>query len=195
MSDGTLNATIDFSFFGGGYLQVTGDLPSSAISPTLVSYGTVPIFGDIQPVTIDFTFTGGIETPIIDGRAANLSFGFTGSSTVEFGVQRYASVANNVLFDYTATSTGYNLTHANFNPTLEFTLETSLGVFSLGDGAGLYSFGVTSTGLNISTRPYSDNGASYVSFDAIDSNGVDIVDESNSLHIINDGITYAVILQ
>jgi len=191
-ANGTFSTTLDFDFFGGGYLQLSGEV-SGLIETSFVSYAQVPIFAE-APLTLDFVFTAGIETSTVYG-SANLTFGFDAGGTIEFGVSRYGSVANTVIFEYTAESSGYVTTHANFNPTLEFTLDTNIYVFSEGDSAGLYSFSVQSTGLNISTRTYSRDGASYCSFNGIDFNDLHINDESNSINIINNGITQVEILQ
>ena len=195
-ANGAVITTLDFEFFGGGYTQLSGEV-SGIIEPSLVSYAKIPIVGYIEPVTLDFTFTAGIETPTIYGNA-NLSFGFTGSATVEFGVERYATVGANtqaILFEYTANSAGYVTTHAYFNPTLEFTLSTNIYIFSLGDSSGSYSFDVESTGINVSTRSYSINGANYCEFDAVDFNDVQIIAQSNYVEIVNNGTTQAEILQ
>jgi len=195
-ANGAVTTTIDFEFFGGGYTQLSGEV-SGIIEPSLVSYAKIPIVGQIEPVTLDFTFSAGIETPTIYGRA-DLSFGFTGAGTAEFGVQRYGTVGADtqaVLFDYTANSAGYVTTHAYFNPTLEFKLDTNIYVFSLGDSSGSYSFNVESTGLNISTRSYSRDGASYCSFDGNDFNDVQINAQSNYIEILNNGTNQAEILQ
>lgn len=195
-ANGAVTTTIDFDFFGGGYTQLSGEV-SGIIEPSLVSYAKIPIVGQIEPITLDFTFSAGIETPTIYGRA-DLSFGFTGAGTAEFGVQRYGAVGANtkaILFDYTANSIGNVTTHGYFNSTLEFTLDTNIYVFSLGDSSGSYSFNVESTGLNISTRSYSINGANYCSFDAVDFNDVQINAQSNYIEIVNNGTTQAEILQ
>lgn len=191
-ANGAFSTTLDFDFFGGGYLQLSGEV-SGLIETSFVSYAQVPIFAE-APLTLDFEFTAGIETPTVYGNA-NLSFSFDAGGVIEFGVSRYGSVANNVLFDYTSESLGYVKTHAYFSPTLEFTLDTNIYVFSEGDSAGLYNFSVESTGLNISTRSYSRDGASYCSFNGIDFNDLHINDESNSIKIINNGMTQAEILQ
>jgi len=196
-ANGAVTTTLDFDFFGGGYLQLSGEV-SGLIETSITSIANAPVTGIILPVTLDFAFEAGIETPTVYGRAADLNFDFAASSTVEFGVQIFGGVGieeKAILFEYTAESSGYNLTHANFNPTLEFTLNTDIYVFSLGDTGGSYGFSVESNGLNISTRSYSRDGATYCDFDAVDFNDVYIKLESNSIEINNNGITYAEIIQ
>lgn len=195
-ANGAVSTTLDFEFFGGGYTQLSGEV-SGIIEPSLVSYAKNLIVGEISPVNLDFTFSAGIETPILYGRANN-TIDFSVSGTAEFGVQRYGTVGAQekvVLFDYTASSSGYVTTHLNFNPTLEFTLDTNIYLFSIGDSVGSYGFSFESTGLNISTRSYSRDGATYCSFDGNDFNDVQISAQSNSITIINNGITQAEILQ
>ena len=193
-ANGAVTTTVDFTYFGGGYVQVSGEV-SGSIDPSFVFDGRIPIYGEINPVTIDFGFSAGIETPTIYGRVPDASFDFTSYSFVEFGVQRYLSVANNTLFDYTANSEGYVTTHVNFNPTLDFNLDTHIYVFSLGDTTGTYTFSVDSVGLNVSTRQYSKTGGNYVSFDGIDNNEYRLVDPKNGINLISNGISKAEILQ
>jgi hypothetical protein len=193
-ANGAVTTTLDFQYFGGGVIQVSGGL-SGVIDNSFVFDGVVPIVGHIEPVTIDFSFGAGIETPTIYGKVEDASFDFTSYSFVEFGVQRYLSVANNTLFDYSATSEGYVTTHVNFNPTLDFNLDTHIYVFSLGDGNGVYSFSVDSLGLNVSTREYSKTGGNYVTFDGIDNNEYRLVDPTNGLNLISNGMSKADILQ
>tara|TARA_R110000796_G_C14497494_1_gene428513 strand:- start:233 stop:826 length:594 start_codon:yes stop_codon:yes gene_type:complete len=191
-ANGTFLTTLDFDFFGGGYVQLSGEV-SGLIETSFVSYAQLPINGE-SALALDFAFTGGIETPTVYGAAPNLSFDFVVSSTMEFGVERNGSVANNVIFEYTTESSGYVTTHAYFNPTLEFTLDTNIYVFSEGDSAGLYSFAVESTGINVSTRSYSRDGGNYCEFNIVDFNDAWINDESNSVKIINNGMTQAEII-
>lgn len=198
-ANGAVTTTLDFDFFGGGYTQLAGGV-SGAIETSFVSYAKVPIVGEIQPITLDFSFVSSITAPIIQA-SADLSFSITGYGTMEFGVQRFATVdgpdANTqaILFEYTANSAGSVITHGYFTPTLDFTLDTHIYVFSLGDTTTGYSFNVESTGLNVSTRSYSRDGGSYCSFNSVEFNETIINDESNSIKINNTGITYAEILQ
>jgi len=192
-ANGAVSTTVDFTYFGGGAVQVSGEV-SGLIGTSFVFDGVVPVYGEIEPVTIDFSFSGGVETPTIYA-TAEVGFDFSSYSFIEFGDQRYLSVANNVLFDYTANSTGYVTTHANFNPTLDFNLDTNIYIFSLGDGTGTYSFDIESLGYNISTREYSKTGGNYVSFDGIDKNATNVINPSNGIKLLNNGISKAEILQ
>ena len=73
-ANGAIITTLDFSFFGGGYLEVTGEATGS-LPMIFGSSAVVPITGEIQPVTLDFIFQAGIETPTVYGEA-NLSISF-----------------------------------------------------------------------------------------------------------------------
>ena len=196
-ANGAVTTTLDFDFFGGGVITASGEV-LGLIETSITSIANVPVNGIILPVTLGFDIEAGIETPTIYGRAADLGFDLVASSTVEFGVQRFGGVGieeKAILFEYTTESSGYNLTHANFNPTLEFTLNTDIYVFSLGDTSVSYDFSIDSTAINISTRSYSRDGATYCDFDAVDFNDAYIKLESNSIEINNNGITYAEIIQ
>ena len=193
-ANGAFSTTLDFEFFGGGYTQLSGGV-SGFIETSFVSYAQIPIAGTLNNFNLDFELIGFITAPIIQA-SAELSFGFTSSSTIEFGVIRYATVEYGALvIPFTQSAQGYNLTHAHFNPTLEFTLDTNIYVWSAGDSVGSYGFSVESLGVNVSTRTYSKDGANYVVFNQIDFNDLHINDESNSIKIISNGMTQAEIIQ
>jgi hypothetical protein len=192
-ANGAVSTTLDFEYFGGGYVSLSGEV-SGLIDTSLIFSGSLPIVGEISPITIDFGFSAGIETPTIYGQIAPQVIPFSSYSFVEFGVQRYLSVANNVLFDYTANSSGYLTTHVNFNPTLEFNLDTHIYVFSLGDSAGTFNFSVEGLGLNVTTREYSETGGNFVNFNEIDFNNSDVIQPHNGLVLINNGISQAEII-
>jgi hypothetical protein len=194
-ANGAFSTTLDFEFFAGGYTTLSGEV-SVSIEPSLVSYARVPITGTLNDFNLNFSFTGTITPPTILASAENLSFGFTSSSFVEFGVQRYAAAEyGSLVIPFSATGQGYNLTHAYLNKTLDFTLNTKIYVFSLGESAGSYGFNLESTGLNISTRAYSRDGANYCTFNGVNFNGVTINKQSNSVRIIDNGIRHAEVLQ
>ena len=194
-ANGAFSTTLDFEFFAGGYTTLTGGV-SATIEPSLVSYAQVPITGTLNNFNLDFAFAGIVSAPIIQASAENLNFGFTSSSFIEFGVQRYARAEyGSLVIPFSATGEGYNVTHAYLNKTLDFTLNTNIYVFSIGDSAGSYDFSLQSTGLNISTRAYSRDGANYCTFNAIDFNDAIIKDQSNSVRIIDNGKRHAEVIQ
>jgi hypothetical protein len=192
-ANGAIITTLDFSFFGGGYLEVTGEATGS-LPMIFGSSAVVPITGEIQPVTLDFIFQAGIETPTVYGEA-NLSISFDSYGFIEFGVQRFGEVgqANQaILFEYTANSAGYVTTHGYFDNTLNFNLDTNIFVFSLGETSGFINgWGVNSTALNISTREYSEDGINIVDIDKIEFNDALVLVDSNYVEINPNGITYA----
>jgi hypothetical protein len=194
-ANGAFSTTLDFEFFAGGYTTLTGEA-SVSIEPSLVSYARVPITGTLDDFNLNFSFTGRITPPIIQASAEDLSFGFTSSSFIEFGVQRYAKAEyGSLVIPFTQSAQGYNLTHAYLNKTLSFTLNTKIYVFSLGESAGTYGFNLESTALNVSTRAYSRDGANYCTFNGVNFNGVTINKQSNSVRIIDNGIRQAEVLQ
>jgi hypothetical protein len=194
-ANGAFSTTLDFEFFAGGYTTLSGEV-SVSIEPSLVSYARVPITGTLNDFNLNFSFTGTITPPIILASAENLNFGFTSSSFIEFGVQRYAKAEyGSLVIPFTQSAQGYNLTHAYLNKTLDFTLNTKIYVFSLGESAGSYGFNLESTALNISTRAYSRDGANYCTFNGVNFNGVSINKQSNSVRIIDNGIRHAEVLQ
>lgn len=194
-ANGEFSTTLDFEFFAGGYVTLSGEA-SVSIEPSLVSYAKVPITGTLSEFNLDFIFAGTIVPPTIQALAQNLSFNFTSSSTVEFGVQRYAKAEfGSLVIPFTQSAQGYNLTHAYLNASLDFTLNTDIYVFSLGSSAGSYGFNLQSTALNISTRVYSRNGANYYAFNGINFNCATINKESNSVTIIDNGVRHATVLQ
>lgn len=194
-ANGAFSTTLDFEFFAGGYTTLSGEV-SVSIEPSLVSYARVPITGTINDFNLNFSFTSTIVPPTIQASAENLTFGFTSSSTVEFGVQRYARAEyGSLVIPFTQSAQGYNLTHAYLNKTLDFTLNTEIYVFSLGESTGSYEFSLESTGLNISTRSYSRDGANYCTFNGVNFNGATITKQSNNVRIIDNGIRHAEVLQ
>jgi hypothetical protein len=194
-ANGAFSTTLDFEFFAGGYTTLTGEV-SVSIEPSLVSYAKVPITGIINDFNLNFSFIGAIVPPTIQASAENLSFGFTSSSFIEFGVQRYAKAEfGSLIIPFTQSAEGYNLTHAYLNKTLDFTLNTKIYVFSLGESAGSYGFSLESAGLNISTRAYSRDGANYYTFNGVNFNDVTINAQSNSVRIIDNGVRHAEVLQ
>jgi hypothetical protein len=194
-ANGAFSTTLDFEFFAGGYTTLTGEV-SVSIEPSLVSYAKVPITGIINDFNLNFSFIGAIVPPTIQASAENLSFGFTSTSFIEFGVQRYAKAEyGSLVIPFTQSAQGYNLTHAYLNKTLDFTLNTKIYVFSLGESVGSYGFSLESTGLNISTRAYSRDGANYYTFNGVNFNDVTINAQSNSVRIIDNGVRHAEVLQ
>lgn len=194
-ANGAFLTTLDFEFFAGGYTTLSGEA-SVSIEPSLVSYARVPITGTLNDFNLNFSFTGTITPPTIQALAQNLNFGFTSSSFIEFGVQRYARAEfGSLVIPFTQSAQGTNTTHAYLNKTLDFTLNTDIYVFSLGSSVGSYGFNLESTALNISTRSYSRDGGNYYKFNGVNFNSAVINKQSNSVTIIDNGSRHATVLQ
>lgn len=193
-ANGALTSTLDYSYIGGGVVRVSGTSSSDFVL-AFDSTAVVPITGTIQPVTLDLTLSdAGVETPTIQASATNLSFGFTGSGTIEFGVQRYLTAPyGNIQTSFTANSQGYVVVSGTFDNTLEFSSDTHIYVFSEGPVAVDFGFEVSSVGINVSTHNYSKVGSNDIKFNAVDNNGLKFPSESNGIRLVTNGVGYAVV--
>ena len=191
-ANGAFSSTLDYSIIGGGVVSVKGPL-SVQINPSISLEGRVPIYGEIQPFTLDLTIVSGIETPTIYAEAPNLSFGFTQYSTIEFGVQKWLESTNNSI-EFTANSAGFLPVAGNADILFEFLSSTNIYVFSEGPVSVETSFSLASKARNVSTHYYTRVGENYVRFDS-ESNGVKILDNSNGIRIADNGIREADIIQ
>lgn len=197
-ANGAFTTTLDFQYFGGGYVQVSGPV-SVSIDPIFESIGLLPVSGELQPQTLSFSLAeAGIETPTIQGIAENLtiSFDMNQSGFIEFGVQRYASAEwGSLIVPFTANSEGYSVVSGTFNNVLEFTSDTNIYVFSEGPALGSIPYFVAGKGTNVSSHIYDKIGANYVDIDGVDHNDVHISVQSNAVKIIDNGIRQAEIIQ
>lgn len=197
-ANGTFTSTLDYDFFGGGYVFTSGTA-SGSIDPILDASARVPITGEIQPITISFELTeAGIETPTIYGSAENLSIDFTvdQSGRIEFGVQRYLTTnSNTMIISFGGSANGYSIVSGVLDQFLTFTPDTNIYVFSEGPALGIIDFSVLSKGTNAATHVYSLFGSNDLTFNSIDYNDVKIVAESNDVKIIDNGIRQAEIIQ
>lgn len=197
-ANGTFTSTLDYDFFGGGYVFTSGTA-SGSIDPILDASARVPIVGEIQPQSISFSLTeAGIETPTIYGSAENLSIDFTldQSGRIEFGVQRYLTTnSNTMIISFGGSANGYSIVSGVLDQVLTFTPDTNIYVFSEGPALGIIDFSVLSKGTNAATHVYSLFGSNDLTFNSIDYNDVKIVAESNDVKIIDNGIRQAEIIQ
>lgn len=197
-ANGTFTSTLDYDFFGGGYVRSSGEA-SGNIGLSLDSSARVQIVGEIQPQFISFELTdAGIETPTIYGSAENLSIDFTidESGFIEFGVQKYlVTNANTMIIPFGGSAEGYSIVSGTLNQVLTFTSDINIYVFSEGPSFGSIGFSVSSKGTNASTHIYDRIGANYCSFDGIEHNNVQIVAQSNDVKILDNGIRQAEIIQ
>lgn len=197
-ANGTFTSTLDYEFFGGGVVYTSGEV-SGSIDASLDASARVPIVGEIQPQFISFSLTeAGIETPTIYGSAENLSIDFSlnQSGFIEFGVQKYLTTnANTMVIPFSGSANGYSIVSGTLNQVLAFIPETNIYVFSEGPASGSVSFSVLSKGTNASTHVYSEKGANMCSIYEDSFNNVQISAHSNDVRIINDGTSFADIIQ
>ena len=192
-ANGVFTSTIDYTFFGGGYSIVSGGVPDQTIDMVLDNSGIVSIIGEMQPFALDFTFASEITPPFIYG-SAELSFGFTGSATLEFGIQTFGSSEWINRLEFSANGFAETVVAGVGDITLPFILDTNIFVFSLGDGLTGFDFSIEGKGTNLSTHLFSTTGDNSLKFIDNDFNGYLIPKESNAVKIISDGATDVEIL-
>jgi len=191
-ANGSFSSTLDYTFFGGGVVQVSGEIPTYDFPLSLVSTATLPIYAS-STNNLDFIFTGGVENPANNGQV-NATFGFTGSATVEIGISRFAKSEWSNRFEFTANAEGLVVVSATFDNVLPFTTETNIYVFSEGPASGTFDFSVAALGTNVSTHAYSRTGGNAVKIGDVEFNGVRIPAATNGLRVINNGITHAEVI-
>ena len=192
-ANGVFTSTIDYTFFGGGYSIVSGGVPDQTIDMVLDNSGVVSIIGEMQPLALDFTFASEITPPFIYG-SAEVSFGFTGSATLEFGIQTFGSSEWINRLEFTSNSFAETVIAGVGDVTLPFTLDTNFFIYSLGDGDTAFGFSVAGKGTNLSTHQFSTTGSNSLKFINNDFNGCLIHKESNAVKIVNNGGTDVEIL-
>ena len=192
-ANGALTSTLDFDFIAGAVLSVKGPL-SVEIGVTTSLTGVVPIYGELEPYTLDFNGQASIETPTIYASATDLSTSFTVSGTIEFGVTRELEANNQINFTLD-TVPGFVITHGTADITLPFLSDTNIYVFSEGPVSVATSFLLAGKGLNWDTHVYDRTGVNGIKFTGDESNGVNIKIESNGVKLVSNGIGYAEIIQ
>jgi hypothetical protein len=192
-ANGVFTSSLDYTFFAGGFSIVTGGVPAQTIDYTLNSDVFVPITGDMQTLPLDFVFSAAITPPIIQA-SADLSFGFTGNSFLEFGIQSFLSSEWINRIEFSANGFAETVVAGVGDITLPFILDTNIFVFSLGDGLTGFDFSVEGKGTNLSTHLFSTTGDNSLKFIDNDFNGYLIPKESNAVKIISDGATDVEIL-
>ena len=189
-ANGTFSSTLDYDFFGGGYITIQGGV-SGSIDPAISSTSKVYIVGESTNNSIDFTFSSAAQMPPAQGTLEQ-TIDFTFSSTVEFGIIRWATANNRIDFSLD-TAEGYNLTHGNLNKTLPFFISITADQFSLADTTVSYDFVLSGKGINISTHTYDRIGTNGVTF-RDNYNGISIVDQFTDVNIRDNGSTSVRIL-
>ena len=193
-ANGAFSSTLDYTFIGGGVLRVRGPV-SVSIEPSIDASAAVPISGEIQPQSIDFTLTeAGIETPTIQARV-DVSTSFTASATAEQGITSNLRSFYTNRIEFTANSEGYVVVSGSADLTLPLTTNTNIFVFSEGPVAGSISFSLSSQAYNMTNRVRSRTGENSVMFKTNEFNVVRIKSESNDVRLVDSGIRQADIIQ
>lgn len=191
-ANGAFTSTLDFDFIAGAVVSVKGPL-SVQIDVSADLTGRVPIYGEIQPYTLELAGQSSIETPTLYASATDLSTSFNVSGTIEFGTQIYLDANNSI--DFTLdTVPGTVTTHARADLLLEFPSITNIYVFSEGPVSVSTSFSLAGVGLNWDTHIYDRYGANGVRFTGPESNGTNIKIESNGVKLVSNGIGLAEII-
>ena len=189
-ANGTFTSTLDYDFFGGGFVIVRGGA-SGSIDPTISSTSKVYIVGESSNNTISFSFDSTAQMPPASG-VLEQELTFTFSATAEFGVQRWATANNRIEFAF-EPMIGNILTHGSLDETIPFNIVSTAYQFSLGDSTVSYQFEFSGKGINISTHTYDKIGTNGIAF-ADNLNGVSIVSHLNMVDIREDGSTEVKIL-
>jgi hypothetical protein len=193
-ANGALSSTLDYTFIGGGVLQVKGPVFVS-IDPTFVASATVPIYAELQPYTLDFSLDeAGIETPTIQA-SLNATIDFSASATAGQGIQSFLSSFYTNRIEFTANSEGFVIVSGTADLTLPLTTNTNIYVFSEGPASGSISFSLTSQAYNMTTRVRSRAGDNAVLFKTNEFNAVRVPKEANSVRIVDNGERIADIIQ
>lgn len=194
-ANGALSSTLDFTFFGGGVIQVTGGISEQQFPLTLVSSAAVPVVGTLETFNLDFTFSSAITAPVIQASATNLSFGFTGSGFIEFGIQTFGTAGGyEPIFEYTANSAGQVVVSGIGDFTVPFNIDTNIFVFSEGPATGTISYTLNGAGINVSRRRYEREGGNTVRLND-DYNGVRMLEATNGVRITDNGVRAAEVIQ
>lgn len=192
-ANGTFSTTLDYEFFGGGYVIVQGEV-SGSIDPSLESTASVLVTGQASG-TIPYSVQAGIELPIVYG-TADVSFGFDVSSTMEFGIRTFGRSEWTNRVEFTGSATGVVPIVGSLSSSLDFEFNSELIIFSLAESdTNSFGFEFSATGLNVSTHTYDLLGANAVRFGNDAYNGFYLTTNSNGVIIKDDGSLNAEILQ
>lgn len=189
-ANGTFSSTLDYEFFGGGFLDIQGGV-SASIDYTISSTSKVYIVGESTNNSIDFVFSSAIEMPTIAGRLEQ-TIDFNLSATADLGVTIFGAANNRIEFTFD-TMRGYNLTHGYLNKTIPFSISITADQFSLGDTDVAFGFVFSGKGINKSTHTYDRIGANGVAF-RDNYNRVSIPIQFNDVEIRDSGATAVKIL-
>lgn len=190
-ANGSVSASIDYGFFGGGYIRVKGSVDSTfSLSSDITGY--VPIVGEISNLDIPFTFTSEAGKDPIRGYAYGV-INFSGSGTGKLGDTIYGEL-NYPWIYFTGSATGKNVTHGYFDNTLEFSSASRAAQFEDADTAGRITFSLSSIALNYTTLAKSRVGQNFSR--VIDNtNNTRIDNPINDVFIRSDGSNIVTIIQ
>ena len=184
------STTLDYEFIGGGTVFVVGQ-GAVSIDYSLDSEVKALIFAESSNNFIDFTFSGGIQLPTINA-SADLSFGFSVSATVEFGVQRWATA--NTRVEFSASAEGVAPIRASVDYTLPFLAQSTITQFSLAFANTSFDFSVESEVLNYSLQIVDRLGQNSIEFISYEFNEAEVINENNYVEIIGSGYNEAKVL-
>jgi hypothetical protein len=184
------STTLDYEFFGGGTVFVVGE-GSGVLDYIFNSNVKTLIFAESSNNFIDFTFTGGIQLPTINA-VANLSFGFSISSTVEFGIQSFAFA--NTRIEFSSTSEGFAPIKVSVDYVLPFVAQSTITQFSLAFANTSFNFSVNSQVLNYSLQIVDLLGLNSIELITYEFNEIEVLNENNFVEIIDSGYNEAKVL-
>jgi hypothetical protein len=192
MSNGVTTGSIDFSFFGGGYSVLVGDV-SGAFDVSIASDVFVPVHAEANN-TIDFFITAGIETPTIFGEVnVTVDFSLNESGRIEFGRQGYGESAN-LSIEFTGSATAFNPIVGSFDNIFPIEFSGTMAQFSLGQTTGAFSYALQSKVINYTllnkSRPNLTNG---IRLQDTQSNQVNVKQQPNGVKIRNNGENFVII--
>lgn len=190
-ANGEFSSTLDFEFFGGGAVNVVGEI-SASFDPILDFTAKTLIFAESTNNYIDFAFSGGIQLPVIEA-TADLQIDFYSTSTVEFGIQSYLFA--NTRIEFTNSSEGFAYVAGDIDVTVPFTVFTEVTQFSLGQGNVSYSFELDSLSINASTHTYDRLGKNGVLIGPIESNSIELTNDTNDINLVSNGETRVEIIR
>lgn len=184
------STTLDYEFFGGGTVFVVGQ-GAVSIDYSLDSDVKALIFAESSNNFIDFTFSGGIQLPIINA-TADLSFEFSVSATIEFGIQSFAFA--NTRIEFSSTSEGFAPIKGSVDYVLPFVAQSTITQFSLAFANTSFDFTVDSEVLNYSLQIVDRLGQNDIEFISYEFNEAHILNENNFVEIIESGYNEAKVL-
>jgi len=192
-ANGTFSTTLDYDFFGGGSV-ITGGEAQGNFDLSLVTAGQVIVKGQASG-TIPFSVLAGAALPIVEG-TADVSFGFTGSATADFGVQIFGESEYRNNLEFTQSAAGEVIVKGQLDQALDFNFKGSFVVVQDIQSSDIsISFSVEATGINAPTISINKTGANIVTLTNDYTNSMEILVQSNDMKIVQSGANGVRILQ